>query len=35
VADAIDKSKTTLMLKIKDSLDALDRRMTKLECAAD
>jgi hypothetical protein len=35
VADAIDKVKTDLMLKIKDSLDALGRRMTQLEQKAD
>ena len=35
VADAIDKAKTDLALKIKDDLDRLDQRMTALEKKAD
>ena len=35
VADAIDKVKTDLMLRVKDALDALGRRMTALEKKAD
>ena len=35
VADAIDKAKTDLMLRVNDAIKALDRRMTALEKKAD
>ena len=35
VADAIDKAKTDLMLRVNDALKALDQRMTALEKKAD